>query len=304
MKVKFNLLKKLTSKQKARSSVITIMFKAAGGPGISDIEKSMITESLMYLLANTKQAVKAGKIVFPIPDFNRYCMRVSTWFGDGKLKPNLVHQGVIKLNDVLTDPDLVITFIDVRCTDEPLRYDVIAGSRRIMNTTELPEYVETYNPTLPPSYRHRAQRRPLSYLQATEQTQEDLTLMYTDTSPIEPLACASAPQQSTVNSRDGLCVYVMEDMISTNISLEVRARIICHDVAYQVLSLTHYSLQGNLVDEIRVKNDVKNYPDAALKSPGSWSFFVDCFNMQKMIDFKSNPKIFPREIYDEDEMRH
>ncbi|MCK5820176.1 MAG: hypothetical protein KAH18_13280 [Psychromonas sp.] len=308
-----NIFKKKTVKPpEIITSSITIMFKSAGGPGFSGCERIRITESLNDLIFKSAQAVLDGDKSLnteitaddmtrgrPRKFFEKYEARVNKWFGKGGVTPHYIHEGVLKVHGDLINHQKLLTFIDVRCSDDRRRYDADDEFCGI-NRTQPPRYEKDEVKIRPPSYMRAAlKRRPRSYIEAITQTRSNLIDLGAENSIIHPLEMDHRQLIDKITSADisrrhpieftgdlqcfetdlisGLHIYVQEDMISYHIKNDEIARIIYHDLAMQILFLQHNAQKGDLHNSKLIKKYALDNPFMTRHFPGCWSFFITSY---------------------------
>ena len=306
-KAKTELTNPNSNRRKLSNSVITSMFKSAGGPGISDHEKFLLTEALIHIIVLLNRALDLGeKAMIPYIDLadpdttvpcylslTKYKRNVLIWFLQGTGKHEIVQRGLLKLYNVLTDPDQLITFLDVRLSDTPSYYHETDISGEEINSTELPNYEQSEkaliydNKAQPPSYSHAlCHTKVILPDSASASASASASGGSKITNPLktnivstmkDPIEVFSVPWRCRHSFNSGLCVYVTGAMLHTDTTKKAKTRFIAHDVACKLLSLECYENAGVLAgpeDELDF-NGIE--PTRTLDLGICWAFFLTCF---------------------------
>ena len=233
-----------------------------------------------------------------VPDTTRYYLSLTKYkqkvclsFLEGKGKHEIIHRGLLKLYNVLTDPDQLITFLDVRLSDTPSYYHETDISGEEINSTELPNYEQSEkaliydNKAQPPSYSHALCHTKV-ILPDSASASASASGGSKITNPLktnivstmkDPIEVFSVPWRCRHSFNSGLCVYVTGAMLHTDTTKKAKTRFIAHDVACKLLSLECYENAGVLAgpeDELDF-NGIE--PTRTLDLGICWAFFLTCF---------------------------
>ncbi|MCK5819843.1 MAG: hypothetical protein KAH18_11510 [Psychromonas sp.] len=328
MKTKSRLLKLFKKKsiladketedyEQSLTNAITILFIDGERHTFTEIDKVLINESIISIISNSTRAISAGKRALEEPRSSAaldYIDKVITCFGMGDAKHLYVHKKILKIYNLLKDPDKIIKFIDVRCNNDSEELP-----KTLIDRTELPSYESSVEQT---QYQFPSLVTPTSSREPLKTPDRPLAdILDGAASPIDIIEGACAPPEysmlnnsgsSTASIEDtstfrnymgnvhlGLHINVMEDMLCRNRTNEERTRVICHDIICQVLNITYHSEQGELFHPLLCEYHATEYPDRTLTTAVCWSFFIECFDKKIAAADAYDHNSFAYEIEDE-----